>query len=210
MARPQVFDLDDLAVAGLELVERAGWSTVSVRSVAEGLGVSPMALYRLAPDAQQLRRAIADAAAAPIQPRPAGVDLFDTMHAWARHSYRHLGRYPGLSSYVITEWTELPSWLDIVETLLGFANADGIVGASAVGAVNAIYTYVLARGQLRDTAATAPRRQLAPVRRRRGRYPLIQGNIAEFTTAKTDKHFALGLDVLTNGLRLGTGSGGDS
>ena len=67
--------------------------------------------------------------------------------------------------------------------------------------MNAIYTYVLVRCQLRDNAAAAPRRRLAPVRSQRGRFPLIRANLGEFTTAQTDKHFALGLDVLTNGLR---------
>jgi AcrR family transcriptional regulator len=201
MARPQTFDRSDLTAAGLSLVEHEGWSAVSVRSVAERLGVSPMALYRLVPDAQHLRHVIADAAAQPIQPDPGAGDVFETLDAWARRAYRQLSRYPGLSSYVIAEWTELSNWLDIIEALLGRAEADGIIGAQAVATVNAIYAYVLARGQLRDTAAAAPRRQLAPVRRHRGRYPLIHRNITEFTTAKTDKHFALGLDVLIDGLR---------
>jgi hypothetical protein len=38
---------------------------------------------------------------------------------------------------------------------------------------------------------------------RRSRYPAISRNIGEFTTAKTGKHFAIGLDALTNGLRTG-------
>ena len=60
---------------------------------------------------------------------------------------------------------------------------------------------MLARSELRDVAATAPRRQLAPVNRDHRRYRLMHGNIGEFTTAKTDRHFALGLDILTQGLR---------
>jgi AcrR family transcriptional regulator len=201
MGRPQAFDSSDLASAGLGLVEDKGWAAVSVRSVAERLGVSPMALYRLAPDAQQLRRVIADAAAPPIQPDTDAGDLLETLHTWARRAYRHLGRYAGLSAYVINEWTELPSWLDIVEALLERADADGIVGAQAVATVNAIYAYVLLRCQVRDTAAAAPRRQLAPVKKQRSRYPKIRDNLAEFTTAKTDKHFAVGLDAFIDGLR---------
>jgi AcrR family transcriptional regulator len=201
MARPQAFDLRDVTTAGLAVVADSGWSTVSVRSVAERLAVSPMALYRVVPDAQQLRRAIADAVAESLQPDPSADDLLGTLQAWARRAYTHLGCYPGLASFVIVEWTELPTWLDIIETLLGRADAEGISGDQAVTTVNAIYAYVLVRCQLRDSAAVAPRRQLAPVKHLRGRYPLIAVNIAEFTTAKTDRHFAFGLDVLTDGLR---------
>ena len=79
-------------------------------------------------------------------------------------AYRHCGRYPGLPAYVIAEWTELPSWLDIVETLFACRKGGPRRHASR-RTVNAIYTYVLVRCQLRDTAALAPRRQLAPVKR---------------------------------------------
>ena len=92
MTRNPVFDLDDLARAGLDLVATDGWSAVSVRSAADRLGVSPMALYRIVPDAAELRRVIADSAAAAIPARSAG-DLVESLHAWARHAYRHLARY---------------------------------------------------------------------------------------------------------------------
>jgi hypothetical protein len=203
MGRPQGFDLADLADSGLGVVADDGWPAVSFRSVAERLGVSAMALYRLAPDARHLRNVVADAAAAAIQVDGAGDDLRDALHAWAGRAYRHLARYPGLAAYVITEWTELPSWLDIVESFLAAAAGEGLLGAPAVATVNAVYTYVLLRGQVRDSAAAAPRRSLAPVRAERSRYPLIRDNLAEFTTAKTDKHFAIGLAVLTAGLRRG-------
>src|SRR5260370_3359660 len=103
MARPATFDLDNLTDAGLSVVERDGWSAVSIRSVAECLDVSPMALYRLAADARQLRRVIADAAAGPIQPEHDGGDLSEAMRTWAHRAYRHLGRYRRLASYVIPE-----------------------------------------------------------------------------------------------------------
>ena len=118
MTRPQTFGIDDLAGAGLSVVQHEGWSAVSFRSVAEQLDVSPMALYRLAPDGQQLRRIIADGAAERIRPDVDGRDLVEVLEAWARHTYRHLRRYRGLPAYVITTWTELPRWLDIVEALL--------------------------------------------------------------------------------------------
>jgi len=208
MSRPQTFDASDLAMAGLGVAEDEGWPAVSVRSVADRLGVSPMALYRLAPDAEHLRRVIADAAAAPIQPDADAGGLIEALRAWAPRAYRHLGRYSGLPSYLIAEWTELPSWLDIVEAFLERAETEGVVGAPAVATVNAIYAYVLLRCQVRDSMATAPRRHLAPVKAQRRRYPQIRRNIGEFTAAKTDKHFALGLDALTLGLRDRAAMGG--
>ena len=83
MARPQTFDLKDLASSGLGLVEEAGWSAVSVRSVADSLGVSAMALYRLVSDARQLRHVVSDAAAISIQPDPDAGDLLEVLDTWA-------------------------------------------------------------------------------------------------------------------------------
>lgn len=126
-----------------------------------------------------------------------------TRRARGRHRARvsHSSRSVTVWSSSLHSWVELPGWLDIVEALLRKVHTEGLSGARAVAAVNAIYAYVLVRSQLRDVAATAPRRQLAPVKHNRRRYPLIQANVTEFATARTGKHFALGLDVVTAGLR---------
>ena len=200
MGRPPTFGLEALAAAGLSVVARDGWTAISVRSTADELGVTPMALYRVVPDARQLRRVVADAAAVPLRPGPRSGRLADELRTWATEAYRHLGRYPGLASFVIVEWTELPRWLDIVEDLLSWSDDDGLTGLDAVATVNAVFAYVLARSQLRDSVVAAPRRQLSPVRQRCDRYTRLRRNLGEYTTAKTDIHFAYGLDALTLGL----------
>jgi AcrR family transcriptional regulator len=200
MGRPQTFVVEDLIDAGLALVTDEGWASMSFRSIADRLRVSPMALYRVVPDAEQLRATIANAAARRIQPPPDLEDPITTLRVWAKHAYRHLRCYPGLAAYIIHHWTELDGWLDIVEALLERAAASGLTGREAVEAVNAVFAYVLVRAQLRDSIASAPRRRLGPVRDQRERYPTILANLAEFTTAKTEQHFAAGLTALTTGL----------
>src|SRR5690349_20116068 len=178
MGRPLTFDVGDVVAAGLALVAGAGWDAVSVRSVAEQLGVSPMAIYRVVDDAEQLRRAIADAAARDLQPVARdGAHVIGALRAWAPRAYERLGRYPGLANFVIAEWTELPRWLDIVEAFLARADAEGYSVEDAVDTVNAVFAYVLVRTQLRDRARTLPRRSLAPVRADRGRYPRLVAGI---------------------------------
>lgn len=195
MARPRTFDADDLVAAGLAVVARGGWNAVSVRSVAAELGVTPMALYRLAPDADRLRRAVADAAARPLV--RAGTDALE---AWAVAAYRHLTGHPGLAAYVLGCWTELPTWLDVVEALLARAAAGGTTGPGAVARVNAVFAYVLARAQLHDGLAAAPDRRLAPVAADPGRYPHLAADAGEFAVARTDRHFRYGLAALVAGL----------
>jgi AcrR family transcriptional regulator len=199
MGRSPVFDLDDLAAAGLAVVAAAGWEAVSVRAVAGRLGVSPMALYRVVPDAAGLRRAVADAAARPLLPPAGAGDLAATLARWAEAAYAHLVALPGLAAHVLVAWTELPAWLDVVEALLARAAAAGVTGADGVAAVNAVFAYVLARAQVRDGLAGTTRR-LAPVAADPGRYPHVAAEIGEFTTARTTRHFRYGLRALTAGL----------
>ena len=205
MVRPRRFDAAALTAAGLAVAGRDGWSAVSQRRVAEELGVTPMALYRLARDADQLRRLVADAAApaVPAMPVAAGdLSLVAVLRAWAPLAYHQLCRRPGLAAYVVAHWTELPAWLDIVERLLDVAAEDGREGAAAVATVNAVFAYVLVRAQLHDGLADAPRRRLQPLRDEPDRYPRLRRSRPEFTRARVDEHFRFGLDALLAGLGL--------
>ena len=204
MARGQVFDAAGLAAAGLAVVRREGWAAVTMRSVATELGVSPMALYRVAPDAEQLRRLVADAAADGLGPVVAGGSpLPDVLRAWAVTAYARLTGYPGLASYLVLQWTELPGWLDIVEAFLAEADEAGLSGADGVATVNAVFAFVLVRAQLHDAAAAGPRRALAPLGVDPARYPQLRRTRSEFATARTDRHFRFGLDALVAGLAVG-------
>jgi AcrR family transcriptional regulator len=199
MARPPTFSQDDLAAAGLAVVRRAGWAAVSVRSVAEAAGVSAMATYRLAADAEALRRLVADAAAAPLLPVRTP-DLFATLDRWAITAHAHLTGLPGLSPYVLATWTELPTWLDVVEALLAEADRHGRPGVAGVDTVNAVVAYVLARSGLHHIATSTARR-LAPVAAEPARYPFVRAQRGEFAVARTDHHFTVGLSALLVGLR---------
>ena len=137
MGRPPAFDLDDLAAAGLAVVAAAGWEAVSVRAVAGRLGVSPMALYRVVPDAAGLRRVVADAAARPLLPPVGGGHLAATLVRWAEAAYAHLAALPGLAAPCPGRLDRAARWLDVVEALLARAAAAGIDRSDGVAAVNA-------------------------------------------------------------------------
>jgi hypothetical protein len=197
MVRPARFDVDDVGTAGLSVVRDLGWAALTLTSTAEALGVTPMALYRVVTDADELRKVVADHAGRPLQPVRAS-PLVDELHTWALGAHHRLRNLRGLATYVIAEWTELPAWLDIVEAFLHHAATEGIEGSDAVHTVNAVFAYVLARCQLRDSIT--PQRRLAPVTQQT--YPLISANLADFRTAQTDTAFRFGLDALTAGLRV--------
>src|SRR5688500_5301591 len=192
MTRARRFDEASLAAAGLAVVRDGGWAAVTVRAVADRLGVTPMALYRVAPDAEHLRRLVADAAA-PAVVAVAGAGLVEVLGAWALDAHGQLRGLPGLAGHVVGHWIGLPRLLDVVEALLGVAAADGLEGTDAVAAVNAVFAYVLVRAQLHDAIAAAPPRRLGPLRDEPARYPLLRRNRGEFARARVEHHFRHGL-----------------
>lgn len=198
MGRRPSFDVDAVAAAGLRVVRRRGWATVSLGAVAEELAVTPMALYRVVADADQLRQVVADAAAEALVPVEVTAPLLDALHGWALEAHDHLCRLPGLATYVIREWTELPSWLVVVESFLAAADEQGLPPEEAVETVNAVFAFVLARAQLVD--GVTRQRRLAPLRATPDRYPHLRAERHLYEIAHTDDAFRFGLDALCRGI----------
>jgi AcrR family transcriptional regulator len=199
MARKAQFDRVALARAGLRVTRQDGWSAVTLQSVATELSVTPMALYRLVDDAAGLKRIVADRAALSIQATMTERGLIQDLHAWALGAYGHLTKLPGLTSYVLHEWTELPNWLSIIDAFLDEAGRENLTGATAVHTVNVVFSYVLARVQLRESIT--PRRKLGPVIASPAQFPRIDANRHEFQVAQSDVAFRFGLDALVTGFR---------
>lgn len=202
MARAARYDLDDLVEAGLGVVRRSGFTSISVRSVAAAIGVSPMALYRLISDAEELKAVIAEAAARNL--RPDGTHLSqDVLRQWAERAYATLSEHPGLAAYVLAHWTDLAGWLAIVDSLLALAANDGVAGPIAVARVNAVFAFVLSRAQLREARTS---RTLQLLDDATGRFPFVRANRDQFVTAEADRHFTFGLTALLAGLEAISGT----
>ncbi len=157
-----------------------------------------MALYRLVANADELKDLVADSAAASIRPEIGNEPLITVLHEWALQAHSRLVTLPGLTTYVIHRWTELPGWLSIVESFLALAERDTLEGETAVHTVNAVFSYVLARVQLRESIT--PRRRLGPVVACPDRYEHINASRRHFGVACSDVAFRFGLDALTLGL----------
>lgn len=198
MPRQATFAAEELARAGCAVVADAGWSGLTMRAAAARLGVSAMALYRVVPDSGALQRLVAEhvGVGLPVPAEP----LLAALGTWARTAHDRLRALPGTAAYLLANWTEVASWLAIVERFLQMAEAEGLGDGEAVGTVNAVFAYTLARAQLRDEPSTP--RQLAPLAADPERFPLIRANLAEFAIARREEAFAYGLEALLEGLEV--------
>jgi AcrR family transcriptional regulator len=195
---------DKVVGEGTRLVAAHGWDALSLRAVAAALGVTPMALYRHVPDGDALRGDVLDAivAGAPTVPRTG--ELGAALSDWARKFHAYLLEFPGVAGRLLEAWFECAPMLERVEDLLALAVARGVEGADAVAVTNAVFTYVLMRGEAERQvrSAGAVRRQLRTARASRP-LPNLTALAAHYATAQFGVHFEFGLRALVDGMRLG-------
>lgn len=188
--------------AGVESVREHGLPSLSIRSLAERLGVTPMALYRHVEKARALEEAVVDEILSRVAAVPGEGDWEFAARAWAAHARPVFAAHPGVARYVLTRWFLLPRVLDWIEALLAAAERGGMVSTVAVSAVNAIFTYVLMRAEAEEAIVRAGvvHRKLPQGKKSQARWPRLKANAAEYEVARMDSHFAYGLDVLLLGI----------
>jgi AcrR family transcriptional regulator len=87
----RALSLDRILAAGIEIAVRDGLDAVSMSRVAEGVGVSTMALYRYVPTKADLVELMSDVALGPPPAAPAGETWRAGLRRWAegiRDAYR--------------------------------------------------------------------------------------------------------------------------
>jgi AcrR family transcriptional regulator len=182
-------------------VARRSFGELSLRAVAQELGVTPMALYRHVADAEALVALVTDDLVHEIPLATPKGAVVDDLASWARAARTALARYPGLAAHLLTTWFAVPRMLVQVEQLL--AVTEQITGDDfeQVAAANAVLMFVLMRveaegeigrrGVLRRSLRLAAAD--APVERLHRLYDL-------YATADLDAHFDYGLAVLLRGI----------
>src|SRR5882672_4136498 len=98
--------------AGVECVRQGGLASLGIRSLAERLGVTPMALYRHVDTAQALESAVIDEVLAGVPAVAEGAEWPRSARAWAEGTRPVLAAHPGVARHVLTNWFRLERVLD--------------------------------------------------------------------------------------------------
>jgi AcrR family transcriptional regulator len=200
---------ESVVQAGVECVRHGGLASLGIRSLAERLGVTPMALYRHVETARALESAVIDEVLSKVPAVPKDAPWPRSARTWAEGTRPVLAAHPGVARHVLTHWFRLSRVLDWIEGLLAAAERGSMTGPFAVASVNAVFTYVLMRVEAEEAvrAAGVIRRQLPGGAKSEARWPHLKANAREYEVARLDRHFAFGLDTLLLGIDRRTHGG---
>jgi len=206
--------------AALTIIGEEGLDALSMRRLAQALDTGPASLYVYVANRDELWDLVFDAAIGTIETEP-------TDPARWREQVHELGRrmlhmmvhaYPGIARLAMARIPVGDNALRVTESLLSLLKAGGVEDQAAAYAADLFSLYVTANAyeqslyvqlyadskhEMREVARIAER--FADLSAER--YPTIAALGEKLTTGDGDERFALGIDVIVNGL-LGTSTEG--
>ena len=111
--------------AAVALADEAGIHAVSMRRLAQDLGVVPMALYKHVANKEELLDGMVDVIVGEIDPPADGADWKDAIRRRILSARQSLLRHPWASQVVETRPHATPVVLDYMDSLIGMFRAGG-------------------------------------------------------------------------------------
>lgn len=100
-ARTEQLSQDRVVAAALAVAKRVGFDKLTMRALADELGVTPMAAYYYVKSKEQLLELVADSVAAAHRPFPADLPWDEQLKVRAFDLFDRLTEYPGLGAFLL-------------------------------------------------------------------------------------------------------------
>lgn len=202
MPRPKSLTAEDIAIAALAVADRAGLGALSMRSVAEELGMGTMSLYRYVSDREQLERLVVDWVLREVDTTTLSTRLgwrarVTTLVERARAAVlEHPATIPLLlvhrsSSEHATRWGE---------AVLRELAAAGFTGARRAIAFRTLLAYLIGALQLAHLSALSGEGTRSLAELPASRYPMLSETARHAQRIDPDSEFKHGLAIVIQGL----------
>jgi AcrR family transcriptional regulator len=193
-----------VASAALGLLDRDGIEALSMRRLAEKLGIGTMTLYGYFRSKDELLDAVVDAAVAEREPFPFEGTWQEQIRRLMQGSRRNLGRHPGLVKVRAERPVLQPEALRFAETGMTILRRAGFGRADAARAFRLLFTFVFGYVSFSpDETAEAARREsrAAVAALPPDEYPTLTETSEELAGAMAgEETFDFGLDRIIDGL----------
>jgi AcrR family transcriptional regulator len=155
MPRPRSLTQDQLASAALAVLDREGLAGLSMRAVAQELGMSAMGLYRYVDDREELERIVVELVLGSVDAEPPepGAPWRERIEVMARRLRDAVGAHPAVVPLTITHRHRSLGVLRWSETVLGVLADAGVEGEQRVVALRGLLSYVIGAIQLEHLGA---------------------------------------------------------
>jgi len=202
MPRPRSLTTHQLASAALAVIDRDGLTALSMRAVAQELGMSTMGLYRYVQDREDLERLVVERVLSEVDTDlpDSGASWRDQVEVMARRLRDTVGAHPEVIPLTVVHRHHSPAGLRWSETVLAILTTAGMIGERRVIALRALLGYLIGAIQLEHLgplsgAGTTAITQLPPTD-----FPLMTATARTAQDMDADREFLGGLRLLLDGL----------
>jgi AcrR family transcriptional regulator len=203
--RPQL-SRDVVVAAALEVVEKDGGDALTMRRVADQIGVSASSLYGYVANKEELVQLLLDRILGEVDLPPTGVSWQEMLKGFGRAMLDMFRRHPGVAALTLGRVAVTPSVLEMGERILAELRTAGMPDQVAVYVGDLVGLYVGAFAYELDVTHAADAgdfvAQLASWMRSlpAERFPNTIALADKMTVGSADDRFEWGLDVIVRGL----------
>jgi AcrR family transcriptional regulator len=166
---------DRVLRAAVELAGDAGIDSLSMRKLAQQLGVVPMALYKHVANKEELLDGMVDVVVGEIDPPLPETDWKSAVRQRILSARRALLRHPWASQVIESRTTPTPAVLEYLDSMIGMFRQGGFSVDLTHHVMHAMGSRILGFTQelFDDTQSVDPQAQAVMVREMAARYPYV-------------------------------------
>lgn len=191
-AQGEQLSQDRIVAAALEVAKRVGFDRLTMRALADELGVTPMAAYYYVSSKDQLLELVADAVASNAKPLPPNLSWDEELKLTAFDLFERLTAYPGLGAFLL-ERPLTPAVRQNYPSGVEIFRRAGLDEHDAELAHATYHTFMF--------GLMGMEYRFRPVKRQK---PGVHDDDAIIAHATTHDFIEFGLDVLIDGIRART------
>ncbi|MFE3638516.1 TetR/AcrR family transcriptional regulator [Streptomyces sp. NPDC059168] len=202
MPRPRSLTAHQLASAALAVLDRDGLAALSMRAVAQELGISTMGLYRYVQDREDLERLVVERVLSDVDtglPDP-GTSWRDQIEVMARRLRDTVGAHPEVIPLSVVHRHHSPAGLRWSETVLAVLTEAGFEGERRVIALRALLGFLIGAIQLEHLGPLAGPGTTAITELPPSDFPHMTATARTARRMDADREFLGGLRLLLDGL----------
>lgn len=201
MPRPKSLSLADIASAALALVDREGLPHLSMRTVADELGMSPMALYRYVADRDHLERLIVELVLSQVDTAlSTRLSWRNALTALIERARGAVSAHPGVVPLLLVHRASSEHSTRWAEAMLRVLAAAGFAGTRRAVAFRALLAYLIGSLQLQHLGPLRGEGTRALAALPESAYPLLADTARHAQRLDSDAEFRAGLALVLRGL----------